>query len=121
VDSEEYFLKRPFDILLSGGGLIASSPLWLIISILIWLEDRGPVFYYSDRVGKNGKLFRNYKFRTMVSDSDERFGPLQAKENDKRVTKVGRVLRVTAMDELPQLWNIFRGDMFCRSKSAASG
>jgi len=111
VDSEEYFLKRPFDILLSGGGLIASSPFWLIISILIWLEDRGPVFYYSVRVGKNGKLFKNYKFRTMVSDSDKRFGPLQARENDKRVTKIGKILRVTAMDELPQLWNIFRGDM----------
>lgn len=111
VDSKEYFLKRPFDVLLSGGGILASSPLWLIIAILIWLEDRGPVFYSSKRVGRGGTLFNNLKFRTMISDSDKKFGPLQAKENDKRITKVGKILRVTAMDELPQLWNIFRGDM----------
>lgn len=111
VDSREYFLKRPFDILLSGGGLLASSPLWLVIAILIWFEDKGPIFYSSDRVGKDGVLFKNLKFRTMTSDSDKRFGPLQARENDKRITKVGKILRATAMDELPQLWNIFTGDM----------
>lgn len=111
MKKQEYFLKRPFDILLSGGGLIASSPLWFFIAIAIWLEDRTPIFYSSERVGKDGKLFKNLKFRTMVSDSDKKFGPLQARENDKRITKVGKILRVTAMDELPQLWNIFRGDM----------
>lgn len=111
MDSEEYFLKRPFDILLSGGGLIVSSPLWFVIAIIIWLEDRGTVFYSSKRVGKNGKLFNNLKFRTMISDSDKKYGPLQARENDKRITKIGKILRITAMDELPQLWNIFRGDM----------
>ena len=111
MDSKEYFLKRPSDILLSGGGLIVSSPLWLVIAILIWLEDRGAVFYSSKRVGKGGRLFNNLKFRTMISDSDKKFGPLQARENDKRITKIGKILRVTAMDELPQLWNIFRGDM----------
>ncbi|GJM15330.1 MAG: hypothetical protein DHS20C13_06570 [Thermodesulfobacteriota bacterium] len=111
MNKKEYLLKRPFDILLSGGGLVVSSPLWLVIAIIILLEGRGPVFYSSKRVGKEGRLFDNLKFRTMVSDSDEKYGPLQARENDKRITKIGKILRVTAMDELPQLWNIFRGDM----------
>jgi lipopolysaccharide/colanic/teichoic acid biosynthesis glycosyltransferase len=108
---EEYFLKRPFDIGLSLVGILFSFPLWIIISIAIWFEDRGNPFYLSDRVGKNGKAFRYFKFRTMVPDSDERFGPLQAKQNDPRITRVGNVLRITAMDELPQLYNILRGDM----------
>jgi len=85
--------------------------LWAIISLAIKLEDGGPVFYAQERVGEGGKRFRSWKFRSMVPDSDQRFGPLQAGENDHRVTRVGRVLRATAIDELPQLWNILRGDM----------
>lgn len=104
-------LKRVFDILLSGTGLIFSSPLWLAISASVKLEDGGPVFYAQERVGRGGRSFRSWKFRSMVPDADKRFGLVQAKQNDPRITRVGRLLRATAMDELPQLWNIFKGDM----------
>jgi len=103
--------KRPFDLLVSGLGLLASAPLWVVIALGIKLDDGGPVFYGQERVGKGGQRFRSWKFRSMVSDSDKRFGPLQASDGDSRVTRVGRFLRATALDELPQLWNIFRGDM----------
>jgi lipopolysaccharide/colanic/teichoic acid biosynthesis glycosyltransferase len=111
VSLGQFFVKRLFDVILASVGLLASAPLWAIISLAIKLEDGGPVFYAQERVGKGGKRFRSWKFRSMVPDSDQRFGPLQAGENDHRVTRVGRVLRATAMDELPQLWNILRGDM----------
>jgi putative colanic acid biosynthesis glycosyltransferase WcaI len=104
-------LKRPLDILLSGFGLAASAPLWVLIACAIRLEDRGPIFYSGYRVGKGGRRFRSGKFRTMIADSDRRFGPLQVRDGDARITRVGRLLRATAMDELPQLWNIFVGDM----------
>ncbi len=104
-------LKRAFDISLSALGLITSFPLWTLVALAIKMEDGGPIFYSQERVGKGGERFRSWKFRSMVPDSDQRFGPLQASSNDPRVTRVGRILRATAMDELPQLWNIFRGDM----------
>lgn len=104
-------LKRLFDICLSSIGLLGSSPLWLLFSMAILLEDGRPVFYLQERVGKNGRIFRAIKFRSMIKDAEKESGPVQAVENDPRVTKVGRILRATAMDELPQLWNIFRGDM----------
>jgi len=103
--------KRAFDILLSGAGLLASSPFWLLIALVIKTQDGGPVFYSQTRVGKGGRRFRSWKFRSMVADADSAFGPLQAGEDDPRVTRFGRLLRATAMDELPQLWNIFVGDM----------
>ena len=104
-------VKRGFDIALSGLGLIASSPLWALFALLVWSEDRGPVFFRDRRVGLNGREFGVLKFRTMVPDADARFGPLQARKGDPRVTRIGRWLRATAMDELPQLWNIFTGEM----------
>jgi len=104
-------LKRLFDILLSSFGLIGSSPLWLLFASAIKLEDRGPVFYKQKRMGKNGRIFKALKFRSMIPDAEKHTGAVWASENDPRVTKVGRILRATAMDELPQLWNIFRGDM----------
>ena len=110
-DKGEYLLKRLFDVGLSFAGILFSFPLWIVVAIAIWSEDRGAPFYLSDRVGKNGKVFRYFKFRTMVPDSDKRFGPLQAKENDPRITRVGNILRITAMDELPQLLNILKGEM----------
>jgi lipopolysaccharide/colanic/teichoic acid biosynthesis glycosyltransferase/VanZ family protein len=105
------FLKRPFDITLSFVGLVLSSPLWLLFGLLIWLQDRGPIFYGQERVGKNGRIFKALKFRSMIADAEKGTGAVQAVANDPRVTKVGRILRATAMDELPQLWNIFKGDM----------
>jgi lipopolysaccharide/colanic/teichoic acid biosynthesis glycosyltransferase len=103
--------KRALDVLLAGAGLIGSSPLWLLLAGLIKLEDGGPVFYAQERVGEGGHVFRAYKFRSMIPDAERHVGALQASANDSRVTRVGRVMRATAMDELPQLWSIFRGDM----------
>jgi lipopolysaccharide/colanic/teichoic acid biosynthesis glycosyltransferase len=85
--------------------------LWIIIAAAIKLEDGGPIFYSQDRVGLDGRRFRALKFRSMRPDAERDTGPLQARERDPRVTRVGRWLRATAMDELPQLWNILRGDM----------
>ncbi len=103
--------KRLFDILLSSIGLLASSPLWLLFSVAIKLEDRGPIFYSQERIGKNGRIFKALKFRSMIHGAEKDSGPVQAIENDPRVTRVGRILRATAMDELPQLINILKGDM----------
>src|SRR5688500_5734906 len=103
--------KRLLDMALSGGGLIASAPLWAVIAALIKVEDRGPVFFSQERVGRGGRRFDALKFRSMIVDAEARTGPIQSGENDPRVTRLGRLLRATAMDELPQLWNIFRGDM----------
>jgi lipopolysaccharide/colanic/teichoic acid biosynthesis glycosyltransferase len=105
------FGKRSLDVALSGTGLIASAPLWLILGALIKLQDGGPVFFSQDRVGLGGRTFRALKFRSMIANAEEAVGPIQAQQGDQRVTRIGRVMRATAMDELPQLWNIFRGDM----------
>ena len=103
--------KRLLDVSLSGIGLLLSSPIWALLAAAIKIEDGGPVFYGQERVGEGGRIFYAYKFRSMIPDSDAKFGALQASEHDPRVTKVGRIMRATAMDELPQLWNIFVGDM----------
>jgi len=104
-------LKRPFDVVLAALGLLASLPLWVVIAAAVKLEDGGPVFYGQERVGKGGRRFTSWKFRSMVADAEARVGAIQARENDPRVTRTGRLLRATAMDELPQLWNILIGDM----------
>jgi len=103
--------KRLLDVSLSGAGLIVSSPLWAIVAAAIKLESSGPVFFTQVRVGEGGRHFDAIKFRSMVEDAEAGLGPVQAASHDPRVTRVGRVLRATALDELPQLWNIFRGDM----------
>ena len=103
--------KRLLDIGLAGAGLVASSPLWLVLATLIRLEDRGPVFYSQERAGQSGRPFRVWKFRSMIPDAERHVGAVQATENDPRITRIGRLMRATAMDELPQLWNIFVGDM----------
>jgi len=105
------FLKRSFDIFFSSIGLFLSFPLWLFISLCIKLEDRGPIFYTQERVGKNGRIFKVIKFRSMIKNAEDITGPLQAQKDDSRITKVGKILRATAMDELPQLLNILKGDM----------
>ncbi|MCJ7581977.1 MAG: sugar transferase [Candidatus Aminicenantes bacterium] len=105
------FLKRPFDVILSFLGIVVSSPLWIFFAFLIWIEDRGPVFYSQERMGRFGRIFKALKFRSMIIDAEIEKVPIQATENDPRVTKVGKYMRKTAMDELPQLLNIFKGDM----------
>src|SRR5689334_7528421 len=86
-------LKRALDLVLASMGLLLSSPLWVIIALAIKLEDGGPVFYYQRRWGREGREFRVRKFRTMVPDSDRKFGIRQAEKNDRRITRVGKVLR----------------------------
>jgi lipopolysaccharide/colanic/teichoic acid biosynthesis glycosyltransferase len=102
--------KRALDVLLSGTGLIVSMPVWAAVALAIKIDDGGRVFYSQPRVGEGGRVFRVFKFRTMVPDADAQ-GARQAADGDPRITRVGRWLRATAMDELPQLWSIFRGDM----------
>lgn len=116
------FIKRMFDILLSGLAIILLSPLLLGLAIAV-RSDGGPAIYSQRRVGKNGKRFRIYKFRSMCVNADspemlaklaamnEMDGPAFKIKNDPRITKVGRFIRRTSMDELPQLFNIFVGDM----------
>ncbi|MFO8052580.1 MAG: sugar transferase [Candidatus Omnitrophota bacterium] len=105
-------LKRLFDIFLSFFGLCVFSPVWIIISFLIWYEDKGPVLFFQDRVGKNGKIFKMVKFRSMIKDAEAKTLGLRDKElPQETITKVGRFLRNTALDELPQLINILSGEM----------
>jgi lipopolysaccharide/colanic/teichoic acid biosynthesis glycosyltransferase len=104
-------LKRTLDVTLSGIGLIVSAPLWALIAAAVKIDSPGPVFFSQARVGEGGRAFMVLKFRSMIADAERASGPLQAGEDDSRVTRMGRILRATAMDELPQLWNIFRGDM----------
>jgi lipopolysaccharide/colanic/teichoic acid biosynthesis glycosyltransferase len=104
-------IKRTSDFLLASFGLVASAPLWLLFAAAIKAEDGGPVFYSQERVGRGGRTFRALKFRSMRPDAEAVTGAVQASESDPRVTRIGRLMRATAMDELPQLWNIARGDM----------
>lgn len=103
-------LKRLFDILFSILGLILSSAFLLIIAFLIKREDGGPVFYRGVRVGRYGRPFRIFKFRTMVANAEKRGGPSTA-DDDPRITKVGRFFRKYKLDELPQLINVLKGEM----------
>ncbi len=118
----EPLLKRPLDVALSFIMMVLSLPVSIPIALAIKLEDGGPVFYRQERWGRNGTRFRAYKFRTMVPDSDKKFGIRQAAENDPRITRVGRLLRAMGLDELPQIINIFSGDMsFVGPRSLAVG
>ena len=109
-DTEE-FLMRSLDVLGSLAILVFSLPLTILAAILIKLTSEGSVIYKQQRVGKDGKVFTLYKFRTMVEDAEEQIGPVLAVENDPRVTKVGRFLRDTRLDEFPQLINVILGQM----------
>ena len=104
------FVKRAFDIIASFLLLIILSPVFLVISIMIKIDSKGPVFYRQERITRYGRKFKIFKFRTMIVDADKK-GSLVTKNNDDRITKVGRVIRKTSIDELPQLINILKGDM----------
>ena len=103
-------MKRAFDFLCSSLGLLFLSPIFLLVSIAIYFESRGPVFFRQERVGKDGKSFRIIKFRSMVAGASE-IGLKITTAGDPRVTRVGRFLRRTKLDELPQLINVWRGEM----------
>lgn len=104
-------MKRAFDVVVAGLGLLVFAPVAALAALAIKIEDGGPVLYPQERVGKDGRRFRALKFRSMVPDAERTTGAVQATAGDPRITRVGRWLRATAMDELPQLWNIVRGDM----------
>ncbi len=106
----EAFLKRFLDIVISLFVLIVGLPLWIIVAILIKLDSKGPILYKQERVGKNGKIFICYKFRSMYVDA-EKTGPKTTVLNDPRVTRVGLFLRKTHIDEVPQFWNVLKGEM----------
>jgi lipopolysaccharide/colanic/teichoic acid biosynthesis glycosyltransferase len=102
--------KRLFDIVFSLIGLIVSAILFLIISVYVKLEDKGPVFYRGIRIGRSGKSFKIFKFRTMVVNADKIGGPSTA-DDDPRVTRIGKFIRKCKLDELPQLINVLKGEM----------
>jgi len=119
---KEPLLKRSLDIVLSAFMLLISLPMLFPIALAIKLEDGGPVLYRQERWGRNSTRFWLYKFRTMIPGADCQFGIKQAEENDRRITRVGHILRATGLDELPQLMNIFTGEMsFVGPRSLAVG
>ena len=104
-------IKRSIDIILSGGCLIIFSPLFVLISLAIRWEDGLPVIFSQERIGRYGKPFHIYKFRSMKIDAEKDGPNLLETNEDPRLTKVGKFLRAHHLDELPQLWNVFKGDM----------
>ncbi len=111
LDWENRLIKRAADMLLSLAGLVLLSPVLAVIAVWVKSDSEGPVFYRQERVGEDGKTFDLFKFRTMKVGAEAATGPVWAKENDDRRTRIGGFLRKTNLDELPQLWNVFKGDM----------
>jgi lipopolysaccharide/colanic/teichoic acid biosynthesis glycosyltransferase len=103
-------IKRVYDLFFSFIGLLVLSPVLLVLAVLVKCSDGGPVFYLQERVGLGGRVFRIWKFRSMVVNAD-RLGIAVTRDGDPRITRVGRFLRKTKLDELPQLWNVFVGEM----------
>jgi lipopolysaccharide/colanic/teichoic acid biosynthesis glycosyltransferase len=104
-------LKRAFDAVISSAALTLLSPLIGLIALAIKLDDGGPAFYVQDRVGKDGRIFHCYKFRTMVLGAEKKGLGLQVARDDPRITRVGRFLRHWTLDEIPQLFNVLKGNM----------
>lgn len=111
VSSSGESLIRALDIVGSFAMLVLAAPLMLVIAVLIKLLSPGSILYKQKRVGQNGKIFTLLKFRTMINDAEEHTGPVWAAKEDSRVTPIGGFLRKTRLDELPQLFNVLRGDM----------
>ncbi len=104
-------VKRLMDLTVSAAILILFAPLWILVGIIIKLDSKGPILYKQKRVGRNGKLFTIYKFRSMYEDAEKRTGPVWAGSDDPRITRVGRIMRKLRIDEIPQFINVFKGDM----------
>ena len=105
------FLKRSVDLILSVFMLIVCLPLIIITAVLIKIDSKGPVFFSQERVGEKDKIYRVHKFRSMVADAEKQSGPVWAQTDDDRITRVGRIIRRWRIDELPQLWNVLKGEM----------
>ena len=104
-------IKRTMDIVLCSLAMVVAAPIMLVVAAAIKLEDGGPVFYKQDRLTRGGREFKILKFRSMIVDAEKYAGAVLASGNDPRITKVGKVIRATRLDELPQLLNILKGDM----------
>jgi exopolysaccharide biosynthesis polyprenyl glycosylphosphotransferase len=104
-------IKRASDTILSLSAIVVLSPVFVVIAAIIKLNDRGPVFYRQVRVGLGGRYFRIIKFRSMSNDAESQLGAIWSVPHDPRCTRVGRLLRRSGLDELPQLWNVLRGEM----------
>lgn len=105
------FLKRSIDLILSSVMLILLLPLVALTAVLIKIDSKGPVFFSQQRVGAKGRIYRMHKFRSMCDDAEKQSGPVWAQSDDDRITRIGRIMRKTRIDELPQLWNVLRGEM----------
>ena len=105
------FIKRTLDLMLSVSMIILFLPLIVVTAVLIKIDSRGPVLFSQERVGMNKNPYMLYKFRSMVRDAEKQSGPVWASDNDRRITRVGRVIRRLRIDEIPQLWNVLKGDM----------
>jgi len=105
------FMKRSFDIICSTLILALTFPIMFMAALAVWFEDRGPVFYSQERVGMDGEIFRVHKFRSMRTDAEKGGKPQWAQQNDPRITRVGNFMRKTRIDELPQILNVFKGEM----------
>jgi sugar transferase (PEP-CTERM system associated) len=105
------FVKRMLDLSLSIIGFMLAAPLMVATAVAIALDSAGPILYSQERVGENGRVFIVYKFRSMRTDAERGGTPIWARDKDERITRVGRFIRTTRLDELPQLWNVMRGDM----------
>ena len=103
-------MRRSIDIVCAGVAVIALAPVFLVLAAAVWLESGRPILYSQLRLGQNGKAFRIYKFRKFRADCDDRGSPLTM-EHDDRLTAIGRLLAAFKLDELPQFWNVLRGDM----------
>lgn len=104
-------MKRTIDIVVSLVGMIVASPIMLIVFLMLKLDISRPVLYSQERIGKGGKPFRIYKFRTMEVNDEDNGKPMLAQEDDQRLTRLGKFLRAHHIDEMPQLWNVLKGDM----------
>jgi sugar transferase (PEP-CTERM system associated) len=104
-------IKRGMDLVLAALALVVAAPVMLVVAVAVRLTSRGPVLYHQARVGQHGRVFTVHKFRSMMDDAEAKTGPVWAHRDDWRITPIGRLLRRARLDELPQLWNVLRGDM----------
>ncbi len=105
------FFKRLFDIVLSLFGLLVAAIPMALVALAVKLDSKGPIIFQQDRIGRNGKVYKMYKFRSMCVGAEKMAGGVYSDNSDSRISRVGKVLRATSLDELPQLWNVLKGDM----------
>lgn len=111
LNKRQLIIKRCFDLVVSLFMIVIFLPIYILISLIIKIDSKGRIFYLQDRIGKDGKIFKIYKFRTMLEGAEDETGPVLEKEDDERVTKVGKILRKTKLDETPQFLNVLLGNM----------